>query len=733
MPHGLRELVKRGDVDAFEARCLELLEAGDVPLEEMAGCLQQLEGSGQAARAATIGQTIIENTDVAARAREALPLASATLLADPRNESLRKTVSDLYRRVYGDLPGFEGILESSGLATGVAPRTALRVLDFCLALNVSDALISRMDGRVAEVVEVDRQRGLFTLRRAGDRATTIPARELVREFERVDAEDVRVLRQLRPERLNELIERDPVAVVIGMIRAHGEQIDADQLKHELVPQHIAPPEWSKWWTNARAKLKRSPHVIVEGRAPIILRYSEEGISLEQETWTALTQQKDPEKWLATIEGYLRELRARHETPDSQFVQRVQNQIAANIEATRRRRPAEALVTALVLEEIQEAAGLEASAGPLIAGLLRDATAPADLIVKIKDEGLCRRVLAALPAARPQDWGDIVTHLLPRVAATQLDHVAEAIRAAGRLSALQQHIDDALANVVDYPELVYWMWRGVKNPEGLRLPTDAELFDTVLDTVIALDTSLTPASAAGKNYRNRVKAAFSLRDYAKVSACLRQTTEAAATGLRRQIERLSGLGDNARIKMLDVLRDAHPQLWVHREVRLAPWEDPETVWATPAGIQRRTAERDELVNVKMRENAKRIGEAGALGDLSENSEYKFALEERDFLRARLAQINRELSLAQPLSPHDVPRDHVGIGTRVRLLRTDDSSERVLTILGPFEADVENHVYSYKAPVCQRILGLRPGERVVVPLEGVDHEYEVATIEPALGGP
>jgi transcription elongation GreA/GreB family factor len=164
--------------------------------------------------------------------------------------------------------------------------------------------------------------------------------------------------------------------------------------------------------------------------------------------------------------------------------------------------------------------------------------------------------------------------------------------------------------------------------------------------------------------------------------------------------------------------------------VAPWEDPNTLWATQAGVDRKTAERDELVNVKMPENAKRIGEAASHGDLSENSEYRFALEERDFLRARLAQLNHDLSLARVLGSHDVPIDYVGIGTRVTLRSVADGHTRVMTLLGPFETNVEEGVFNYNAPACQKLLGGRVGERRALTVDGQDQEFEIVACENSL---
>src|SRR5206468_11913087 len=132
------------------------------------------------------------------------------------------------------------------------------------------------------------------------------------------------------------------------------------------------------------------------------------------------------------------------------------------------------------------------------------------------------------------------------------------------------------------------------------------------------------------------------------------------------------------------------LWVKPQKRIAAWDDQETIWTTEAGLRRRTEERDDVENVQMRDNARRIGEAASYGDLSENSEYKFALEERDLLRARLAQINRELSVARLLTADIVPTESIGVGTKATLRNTADGSTRTITFLGPFDTNVDKSI-------------------------------------------
>lgn len=728
----LMQLAREGDLGAFEARCLEYLEQGHVRLADLAAPIEYLGQSQAAERIATLGQMVLENTDPTSDPPAALQIARVALLADPDNAALRQTVIELYRQVHGGRPEFERLLDLSGLPAGRPARNALRVLDFCLSLKAGDALISRLDGSIVELIDIDHESGLYTVRREG-RPMTLPAQEIARQFEPIDPDDFRALRQLKPERLAAMVEEDPVALVIGLIHAHGRWIDQETLKAELVPRYIAPGGWSRWWSRARTLLKRCPNIQIEGRAPVILRYSEKKRTLEDETRAALEQATHPTAWLDLAAAYLREKRSHKEPPSRELVDQLCAHALQRSRAARARRPTEALAWALALADLQQQAGVSETAGhDAVAELLRSEHDPADLIGGLDDPRLWERALDALPRVRPEDAAPRTVELIPAAPAALLDRIVEIGLAAGLAAAVQRHVDTALADPVDYPEIVFWLWKGPKPAAGLQMPSDDELLATILLTLSALGRTLNPPPAAMKAFRQRVKAALALRDYEKVRACLARADAARAVTIRQQLARLEGLGDNVPNRLLEILREVHPDLWKAPQRRLAPWEDPQVLWTTRAGLERKMQERDQLVNVTMRENARRIGEAAALGDLSENSEYKFALEERDLLRARLAQMNNDLSLARALEPHNVPTDHVGVGSRVRLRSLEDGRERVVTLLGPFDTDVERGVFNYRAPLAQKLMGLRAGERVKLALEGREVEFEVVEITSGLTG-
>jgi transcription elongation GreA/GreB family factor len=202
----------------------------------------------------------------------------------------------------------------------------------------------------------------------------------------------------------------------------------------------------------------------------------------------------------------------------------------------------------------------------------------------------------------------------------------------------------------------------------------------------------------------------------------------ALTIRRQIERAEGLGPRTQEEMLAILRALYPKLEV--KLKVDPWDDESVLYFSATGLKIKEDELHQIVNVKMRENAKAIGEAAAHGDLSENSEYKFALEERDLLRARVAQINSELSIARVLEPHMVPFDQVGIGHRLTLQPTDGGDPVIMSILGINDTDLPAKSYSYKTPIARQVLGRRVGDVLHVSFGDHEGDYRIEKLDPAI---
>ena len=87
--------------------------------------------------------------------------------------------------------------------------------------------------------------------------------------------------------------------------------------------------------------------------------------------------------------------------------------------------------------------------------------------------------------------------------------------------------------------------------------------------------------------------------------------------------------------------------------------------TSEGYEKLKQEIEFLSSEKRREVAERIKEAREFGDISENSEYDDAKNEQAMLEHRILQLEERLRDARVIEKKEIPKDVVGVGSKVRL--------------------------------------------------------------------
>lgn len=123
---------------------------------------------------------------------------------------------------------------------------------------------------------------------------------------------------------------------------------------------------------------------------------------------------------------------------------------------------------------------------------------------------------------------------------------------------------------------------------------------------------------------------------------------------------------------------------------------------------------KLVDEEIPDNRKKIEEARAHGDLSENSEFKYAKEQQAFLNAREREWKQLLNEVQPDDFRDCRVEKtVIVGCVVTLHYQADGHTNDLTILGVMDGDTDRNIFSYESPIGKLLWGRSVGERLTLP--------------------
>ncbi len=123
----------------------------------------------------------------------------------------------------------------------------------------------------------------------------------------------------------------------------------------------------------------------------------------------------------------------------------------------------------------------------------------------------------------------------------------------------------------------------------------------------------------------------------------------------------------------------------------------------------------------------IKTAVAMGDLRENAEYQAALERQRYVKARIGQLRIRLSELGTLNLDRIPKDRVGLGSRIVLLDLDSDAEVRFELVIPELADLERGLVSVASPVGRGLLGRKEGEDVSIEVPSGTKRYEILEVK------
>jgi transcription elongation factor GreA len=101
--------------------------------------------------------------------------------------------------------------------------------------------------------------------------------------------------------------------------------------------------------------------------------------------------------------------------------------------------------------------------------------------------------------------------------------------------------------------------------------------------------------------------------------------------------------------------------------------------------------------------KELERARAHGDLSENAEWAMAKQRQEFLRARVSNLEQRVAELSMLNLGSIPKDTVGLGSRVELEDLDEGNITEFEIVVPEEVDGELNRISLSSPLGRALLG------------------------------
>jgi transcription elongation factor GreA len=115
------------------------------------------------------------------------------------------------------------------------------------------------------------------------------------------------------------------------------------------------------------------------------------------------------------------------------------------------------------------------------------------------------------------------------------------------------------------------------------------------------------------------------------------------------------------------------------------------------------------------------------DLSENAEYRAAIETQALNDARISELEDKLARAEVIDLRKLSGAAIKFGATVTLVDEDTGAKKIWQIVGEPEADAKKGKISISSPLARSLIGKGKGASVEVAAPGGPKAYEIKKVE------
>ncbi len=687
----LKNALRESDWDVVEELWLESLDAHPIPTEELLEARRTLWSAGKKILAMTLLELLAENLEnqndsagALAALREVVRLRKTNSPADV------KRLHTALKAVREGCPSLKGVLEKYDLLTTRKPLEALDAIELILDHDVG-TVVEVVGQGVGRVSGVNLQLENIKIDIGGHRPVSMPFGAASRYLRRLPEGDFLRLRVEQPEQLKKEVIENPGEILVSILLSLGKESDVAAIKTAM-GDLLPTSKWSSWWTKAR----KHPRILSSGVGSR-LRYSV-STSAESAAERLLDELRDAdERTRITI---AKQLIAR----GGDTVDAAAEILIESLEDLEISEPGLAWETASILSGVE----IGADEAKYCRSRLIDHPAPQHILSGIRDRAGRIEALNAFKEQRSEDWISIwSTWLQHEESAATLTSIANELEKGGGAEALDSAIETIFRNHLSHPFQFVWGLENISSETPLA-PLTARMTPSLLEKIP--DTlsrgEFTSLRSRGKNLLDGGKVA--------IRVILESASPRQAERFANRIARISGVEPH-RVHLIEQAAAQVQNKETEVEVVIFAASKP--------AIETKRLELKELIEITIPTTLKGINAAAAEGDLRENFEYHMLRGRQELMSAQAAKLQEDLGRVRVLNPGAADTSEVNIGTVIHFEPSAGDAIEPVTILGDWDANVDERIFANGTPLAIGLLGHKIGDEIDID----DRKAKITKIE------
>jgi transcription elongation GreA/GreB family factor len=519
------------------------------------------------------------------------------------------------------------------------------------------------------------------------------------------------------ESVKKLARENPVALVHNILESLDGKASAQQIGDWLIGDVFTEAEWKRWWESTRKALKANGAFSIPAKKSEPIQIRGEGVSHADELLASFNKARQPKQQLAAVEQIIKSHEQFNE-PEKQLQPII---IAIENAAARNQKLHPELAFELIIARDDLIARVQSlhttHVGLTLSKLILDEEKRLATILPNLPAAKEKWVLQALPEALGPGWTERALRLMEASHGRMVAQIPRILNEAGQHAELRTMLERSIREHSATSEMLIWLCGEKQEWPDLITP----------DLLWAILAALEREQHSSTGRASKLQRAL-VDDRELLGQMFQKTDVGLARDAMRRLQLTPLFDELTKRSLLARMVKLYPEL----ESMIAsaqPEEKTAPLIVSWSSLEKRRAEHEELVKVKIPENSKEIAIARSYGDLSENFEFKAAKQMQSVLMRRKAELEQMLHNARGTSFENPDTSRVSIGTIVRLRNDTTTEEETYTILGAWDGDPDRHIISYQTAIGQALLGHESGETVSLNTEHGSANFVIISIQAA----
>src|SRR5438034_7357091 len=552
---------------------------------------------------------------------------------------------------------------------------------------------------------------------ASKKSHPMQAQEVKENMPPITYEPIRVRKATDIGSIKNLASEDPVALVQNILESLEGKASAHQIGECVIGDIFTEAECKRWWETTRKALKASGGFSIPAKKTDPVEIRGEGVSHADELLAAFNKARQPKQQIAAFEQIIKS-HEQFKEPEKQLQPII---VAIENSAARNQKLHPELAFELIIARddlLARVASLHTThIGLTLSKLIVEEEKRLTSILPNLPAAKEKRVLQALPAALGAGWTERALRLMETSHSRMVAQIPRILNETGQHAELRTMLERSIREHSATSEMLIWLCGEKKNWGDLITP---DLLWAIL------------AAHEREQHSSTGRASRLLRALVNDRELLGEIFKKVDVGLARDAMRrlqVTPLFDElTKRSLLARMVKVYPEL----ESMIAdaePQEKAAPLIVSWSSLEKRRAEYEDIVKVKIPENTKEIAIARSYGDLSENFEFKAAKQMQSVLMRRKAELEQMLHDARGTSFENPGTSRISIGTIVTLRESTTNTEETYTILGAWDSDPDRHIISYQTAIGQALLGHALDDTVSLKTEHAASRFAIVSIKPA----